>query len=84
MGHQRGFYARGEYMADLSDAAIEVFLAHAADLVTLSPPFSQMIIFRIGQGVSAVRASPPRFPTATPGTSSIRSPPGWTPPTARR
>ena len=49
-----GFYARGEYMPELGDAAIEVFLAHAADLVTLSPPFSQMIIFRIGQGVAAV------------------------------
>ena len=49
-----GFYARGEYMPELSDTAIEVFLAHAADLVTLSPPFSQMIIFRIGQGVAAV------------------------------
>ena len=48
------FYARGEYMPGLGDAAIEVFLAHAADLVTLSPPFSQMIIFRIGQGVAAV------------------------------
>ena len=49
-----GFYARGEYMPELSDTAIEVFLAHATDLVTLSPPFSQMIIFRIGQGVAAV------------------------------
>jgi FAD/FMN-containing dehydrogenase len=49
-----GFYARGEYMAELSDAAIDVFLAHAAGLVTLSPPFSQMIIFRIGQGVAGV------------------------------
>jgi FAD/FMN-containing dehydrogenase len=49
-----GFYARGEYMPGLSDAAIEVFLTHAADLVTLGPPFSQMVIFRIGQGVAAV------------------------------
>jgi FAD/FMN-containing dehydrogenase len=49
-----GFYARGEYLPELSDAAIDVFLAHAADLVTLSPPFSQMIIFRIGQGVAGV------------------------------
>jgi len=49
-----GFYARGEYMSGLGDAAIEVFLTHAAGLVTLSPPFSQMVIFRIGQGVAAV------------------------------
>jgi FAD/FMN-containing dehydrogenase len=31
-----------------------VFLAHAADLVTLGPPLRQMVIFRIGQGVAAV------------------------------
>ena len=49
-----GFYARGEYLPELSDAAIDMFLAYAADLVTLSPPFSQMIIFRIGQGVAGV------------------------------
>ena len=41
-------------MPGLSDAAIEVFLAHAAGLGALSPPFSQMVIFRIGQGVAAV------------------------------
>ena len=57
-----GFYARGEYMPGLSDAAIEVFLAHATDLVTLSPPFSQMIIFRIGQGVAAVPSEATAFP----------------------
>lgn len=56
-----GFYARGEYMPELSDTAIEV-LAHAADLVTLSPPFSQMIIFRIGQGVAAVPDEATAFP----------------------
>jgi FAD/FMN-containing dehydrogenase len=49
-----GLYARGEYLAQLSDAAIDTFLAHSADLVTLSPPFSQMVIFRIGQGVAAI------------------------------
>jgi hypothetical protein len=49
-----GFYARGEYMPGLSDAAIDTFLAHAASLVTLGPPYSQMVIFRIGQGVAAV------------------------------
>ena len=31
-----GFYARGGYLSEFSDAAIDVFLAHAADLVTLS------------------------------------------------
>jgi hypothetical protein len=57
-----GFYARGEYMPGLGDAAVEVFLAHATDLVTLSPPFSQMIIFRIGQGVAAVPGEATAFP----------------------
>jgi FAD/FMN-containing dehydrogenase len=49
-----GIYARGEYMPALSDAAIEVFPGHAAGLVTISPPFSQMVTFRIGQRVAAV------------------------------
>ena len=49
-------------MPELSDAAIEVFLAQAADLVTLSPPFSQMVIFRIGQGVAAVPGEATAFP----------------------
>jgi FAD/FMN-containing dehydrogenase len=48
------FYARGEYLPELSDAAAGEFLAHAPDLVARSHPLSQMIIFRIGQGVAAV------------------------------
>jgi len=48
------FYARGEYMRELGDAAIEEFLVHAPGLVALSHPLSQMIIFRIRQGVAAV------------------------------
>lgn len=47
-------YWRGEYMRELSDAAIDTFLAHAVDVTTLGAPLSQMIIFRIGQGVAAV------------------------------
>lgn len=47
-------YWRGEYMRELSDAAIDTFLAHAVDLTTLGAPLSKMIIFRIGQGVAAV------------------------------
>jgi FAD/FMN-containing dehydrogenase len=47
-------YARGEYLPELSDAAAGEFLAHAPDLVARSHPLSQMIIFRIGQGVAAV------------------------------
>ena len=48
-------YWRGEYVRELSDAAIDTFLAHAVDLTALGAPLSQMIIFRIGQGVAAVR-----------------------------
>jgi FAD/FMN-containing dehydrogenase len=47
-------YARGEYMPELSDAAIDTFHAHAVNLATLGAPLSQMVIFRIGQGVAAV------------------------------
>jgi FAD/FMN-containing dehydrogenase len=48
------FYARGEYLPELSDDAIDEFLAHAPGLVAHSHPLSQMVIFRIGQGVAAV------------------------------
>jgi FAD/FMN-containing dehydrogenase len=47
-------YARGEYLPELSDGATDTFLAHAPDLVARSHPLSQMVIFRIGQGVAAV------------------------------
>ena len=47
-------YARGEYLPELSDGAIDTFLAHAPDLAARSHPLSQMVIFRIGQGVAAV------------------------------
>jgi len=48
------FYARGEYLPELGDGAIDTFLAHAPDLVARSGPLSQMVIFRTGQGVAAV------------------------------
>jgi len=47
-------YARGEYMRDLSDAAIGTFLRHAEDLAVAGAPLSQLVIFRIGQGISAI------------------------------
>jgi FAD/FMN-containing dehydrogenase len=47
-------YWRGEYMNGLSDEAIETFMKHAPELTTTAIPFSQTIIFRIGQGVTAV------------------------------
>jgi FAD/FMN-containing dehydrogenase len=47
-------YSRGEYMHGLGDAAIDTFLGHAVDLTTLGAPLSQMVIFRIGQGIAAI------------------------------
>jgi len=47
-------YARGEYLPELGDAAIGEFLAHAAGLATVGAPLSQIVIFRIGQGIAAV------------------------------
>ncbi|MEO3823136.1 FAD-binding oxidoreductase [Actinomadura sp. B10D3] len=47
-------YWRGEYMRDLDDAAIDVYLAHAVDLAGRGGPLSQMVLFRIGQGVARV------------------------------
>jgi FAD/FMN-containing dehydrogenase len=45
-------YWRGEYMRELPDAAIDAYLAHAGDLAGRGAPLTQMIIFRIGQGVA--------------------------------
>jgi len=47
-------YWRGEYMNGLSNDAIDTFVAHGPDLARIGMPLSQMIIFRIGQGVTAV------------------------------
>jgi len=47
-------YARGEYLPGFSDTAIDTFLAHADDLARLGAPLSQMVVFRIGQGIAAV------------------------------
>jgi FAD/FMN-containing dehydrogenase len=46
-------YWRGEYLSGLSDGAIDTFLEHGPELTAAAIPFSQMIIFRIGQGVAA-------------------------------
>jgi hypothetical protein len=50
-GHRS--YWRGEYLKTLSDDAIETFLHHAPELVVAAKPFSQVILFRVGQGVAA-------------------------------
>jgi FAD/FMN-containing dehydrogenase len=47
-------YARGEYMPELSDAAIDAFLPRAADLTVLGAPLSQQVILRVGQAIAAV------------------------------
>jgi FAD/FMN-containing dehydrogenase len=46
--------ARGEYLPELSDAALDTFLEHAVDLTVLGAPLTQMVIFRVDQGVAAV------------------------------
>jgi FAD/FMN-containing dehydrogenase len=52
-GNQPGFrnYWRGEYMTELSDEAIDAFYEGAKQPVS---PFNQMVLFRLGQAVSAV------------------------------
>jgi FAD/FMN-containing dehydrogenase len=47
-------YWRGEYLKRLSDDVIEAFIGQGPALVAASKPLSQVIMFRIGQGVSAV------------------------------
>jgi FAD/FMN-containing dehydrogenase len=41
-------------MPGFSDAAIDEFLARAVDLAVRGAPLSQMVVFRIGQGITAV------------------------------
>jgi FAD/FMN-containing dehydrogenase len=50
----KGFrsYWRGEYMKNLSDGAMEAFVRHAPELTRASQPFTQVVVFRIGQGVA--------------------------------
>lgn len=52
----RGFrsYWRGEYLHELTGAAIDTFLDHGVGLTALGAPLSEMVIFRIGQAVAAV------------------------------
>ncbi len=47
-------YWRGEYMSTFPDEAIDVFLDHGPRLAAAGMPFSQAVVFRIGQGVTAV------------------------------
>ena len=47
-------YFRGEYLNELPDEAIETFVAEGTTLVTEGAPFTQAVLFRIGQAVSAV------------------------------
>jgi FAD/FMN-containing dehydrogenase len=47
-------YWRGEYLRSLPDGAVDTFLDHGPALTEAAAPFSQMVLFRIGQGVTAV------------------------------
>jgi FAD/FMN-containing dehydrogenase len=59
----KGFrsYWRGEYFHTLSDAAIDTFIQHAPGLAAAGAPLTQVIIFRIGQGVTAIPDSATAF-----------------------
>lgn len=46
-------YFRGEYLDELTDDALEVYIRHAGTIATASP-LAQLTIFRLGGGVSAV------------------------------
>jgi FAD/FMN-containing dehydrogenase len=48
------FYASGEYLPELPDPAIDTLLDGGIDLLGRAHPLSQVIMFRIGQGVTAV------------------------------
>jgi len=47
-------YWRGEYLQSLPDEAVDTFVRHGRDLAEAGQPLSQMVVFRIGQGVAAV------------------------------
>jgi FAD/FMN-containing dehydrogenase len=47
-------YWRGEYLSRLDDEAIDTFLDHAPELAAAGFPLTQLLIFRIGQGVTAM------------------------------
>jgi FAD/FMN-containing dehydrogenase len=47
-------YWRGEYLDTLSDAAIDTYVTHGLALAQASMPLGQMVLFRVGQAVSAV------------------------------
>jgi FAD/FMN-containing dehydrogenase len=47
-------YARGEYMRQLGDEAIDTFLARGVELTERGAPLTQMVIFRVGQAIAAV------------------------------
>ncbi len=53
-GNQPGFrnYWRGEYMAELSDDAIDTYYEQAREPIS---PFTQIVLFRVGQAVKAVK-----------------------------
>jgi FAD/FMN-containing dehydrogenase len=46
-------YWRGEYLNELPDDALDSFLDHGRTLTESSPPFSQAVLFRVGQAVNA-------------------------------
>jgi FAD/FMN-containing dehydrogenase len=47
-------YWRGEYLRNLPDGAIDTFVGDGAALVEAAAPFTQGVVFRIGQAINAM------------------------------
>lgn len=60
----KGFrsYWRGEYLSAFTTDAIRTFVREATDLATAGAPMTQVIIFRIGQGVAGATSDATAFP----------------------
>lgn len=59
------FYARGEYMRELPDAALDTLLDQGVRLLGHTHPLSQVVMFRIGQGSRRYPMRPRPSRTAT-------------------
>jgi FAD/FMN-containing dehydrogenase len=55
-------YWRGEYLQGLPDDAIDVYLERAPGMVEAGFPLTQVIFFRLGQGVASVPEDTAAFP----------------------
>ena len=66
-------YWRGEYLQRLSDEAIDTFVQHGPELAAAGTPLTHVVIFRIGQGVTALPDEATAFSHRDAQDLSIRS-----------